>query len=956
MTALNDLNDCARRERRDFLKTLSHGALLAVVPPALPGAAGAAAATPQNGDWVVTLDREDRGIADGWFRRPLARPQTVPETLPSSGLGDPVTATTEWTARLGQRVIDNVPEYAAYRQPGNIKVPYFLQPDTHYVGAAWYQREIVIPADWAGRRAVVSLERPHWETRVWIDGRYVGRNDSLYTAHEYDLGKLAPGRHRLTVRVDNRMVVDIGTGSHGVTDHTQGNWNGIVGKIELYARRDTWLDDLQAWPDVASRRVTIKGVIGNASGLAGKGTVHLDSGGARQRIPVAWRAGGGKFEAVLQYPADAPLWDEFTPVLHDATARLDDGPSEMVRFGFRQIARSGTEFRLNGRPLFLRGTLECCIFPLTGHPPTAIEEWQRILRVARAYGLNHLRFHSWCPPQAAFEAADQAGFYLQVELGWVNGSSSIGDGKPVDAWSMAETVRILKAYGNHASFMFMAHGNEPGGDNHKRWLGGYVKHFAALDQRRLWASGAGWPEIPESDYHILLKPRIQQWDDELKSRVNARAGETTTDYREIIGAAKVPMVSHEIGQWCAYPDLDERKQYTGYLKAKNFDIFEDRLVASGLRALAPAFLHASGRLQTLLYKEDIESALRTPGMGGFQLLDLHDFPGQGTATVGVLNPFWREKGYVSAAEYSRFCGPTVVLARLARRVFDTSERLHAQLEVAHGGAVPLGASTVYWRLETGDQVLAQGEFPVTGVAQGNAIALGSIDAGLAGVQKAAKCRLVAGLRSAQLPVTVENDWEVWVYPAAPAVAPAGSSEVTIVDSIAAALPLLEQGATVLVGLPPRAVRNYDDQPVKFGFTTIFWNSLWNGRQAPTTLGILCNPAHPALADFPTDAHTNWQWWHIVHRAQPLRLDQLPPAVDPIVRVIDDWYTARPLGLVVEARVGRGRVIVCGFELGDGAGGDVVSRQLRRSLSAYAASRRFAPTVEVSAAQLAALTV
>ena len=236
-------------------------------------------------------------------------------------------------------------------------------------------------------------------------------------------------------------------------------------------------------------------------------------------------------------------------------------------------------------------------------------------------------------------------------------------------WLYREAERILKAYGNHPSFMLMPYGNEPGGKKAGAWLAQWVTHWRAADSRRLYTSGSGWPQLPENQFHVTPDPRIQAWGDGLNSRINAKAPETTTDYRDYISQRSVPVISHEIGQWCVYPNFKEIPKYTGYLKPKNFEIFRDRLQANGLGALAQKFLLASGRLQALCYKEDIESALRTPGMGGFELLDLHDFPGQGTALVGVLDPFWEEKGYITAKEYSRFCNATVPLARLSKRVF-----------------------------------------------------------------------------------------------------------------------------------------------------------------------------------------------------------------------------------------------------------------------------------------------
>ena len=376
--------------------------------------------------------------------------------------------------------------------------------------------------------------------------------------------------------------------------------------------------------------------------------------------------------------ASAPTWDEFAPVLLQLTATLEAGEARdtrAVRFGLREIGTQGTQFVVNGRKVFFRGTLECAIFPKTGHPPTDVDSWRRIVRIAKAHGLNLIRFHSWCPPEAAFTAADEEGFYYQVEVAsWANSSTRLGGGLPIDEWLYRETGRILKAYGNHPSFVLLPYGNEPAGRD-AEFLGRWVEHWKAEDPRRLYTSASGWPQIPENQFHVSPDPRIQAWGAGLASRVNAKPPETRTDYRDYVRARTVPVISHEIGQWCAYPNLAERSKYTGYLKAKNFDIFADTLAANGMADQAADFLHASGKLQALLYKEDIESALRTPGMGGFELLDLHDFPGQGTALVGVLDPFWDSKGYVTADAFRRFAGSTVPLARLDRRVFTTAETL-----------------------------------------------------------------------------------------------------------------------------------------------------------------------------------------------------------------------------------------------------------------------------------------
>jgi hypothetical protein len=571
-------------------------------------------------------------------------------------------------------------------------------------------------------------------------------------------------------------------------------------------------------------------------------------------------------------------------------------------------------------------------------------------RVARAHGLNNLRFHSWCPPEAAFAAADELGFYLQVECSsWANGSAQLGVGQPVDRWLYEEADHILRAYGNHPSFLLMPYGNEPGGE-HVRYLAQWVNHYKQKDPRRLYTSAAGWPQIPENQFHVLPDPRIQAWGGGLKSRVNARPPETCTDYREFIQARSVPVISHEIGQWCVYPNFDETRKYRGYLKPRNFEIFRDSLRAHHLADQARAFLFASGKLQTLCYKEEIESALRTPGMGGFQLLDLHDFPGQGTALIGVLDPFWDSKGYVSPETFRRFCNTTVPLARLPRRVFTTTDRLEADLEVAHFGPTPLEQAVGVWRLvdEAGSRH-AQGRLAARPIPVDNGVGLGQVQIPLADLPAPRRYRLVVGLGGTPF----ENDWDVWLYPSrVDTTTPAGVTVVHDLDDAARAA--LDAGGKVLLLAPPGRAKGDQHGKVALGFSSIFWNTAWTQRQPPHTLGILCDPKHPALDGFPTERHSNWQWWYLVSRADAMILDHLPPRLRPIVQVIDDWVTNRRLGLVFEAKVGPGKLLVCSIDLERDLEANPVARQMRHSLLTYLGSDRFKPDHEVTLDQVRGL--
>ncbi len=917
-----------------------------------------------GGSWRFALDRADVGVSERWYSQSLAGRIRLPGSLPGQGVGDPVTVDTPWIGSIVDRSWFTAPEYAKDRVPGHVRVPFWLQPERYYTGAAWYQRDIEIPDSWAARPIVLFLERAHWETRAWIDGHFAGVENSLGTPHEHDLGVLEPGRHRLTLRVDNRMVIDIGRDSHSVSDHTQGAWNGIVGRIELQARQNPWMDVVDVQPRIDPRAIVIHGTLRRSGDPTApsevRATVELSGVAARpieRTLPVHWEGEEGSFEGRLILGDQAALWDEFHPVLHRLTVDFGRGSQRrQILFGLREVSTRGTQILVNGRPTFIRGTLECSIFPKTGHPPVDVDSWRRVIRIARAHGLNNLRFHSHCPPEAAFIAADELGMYLDVEASsWANASTTLGDGKPVDAWVYAETDRILRAYGNHPSFVLMAYGNEPGGPRATEFLSRYVAHFRARDPRRLWTSGAGWPQLPENQWHSTPDPRIQAWGAGLKSRINARPPETRTDYRDYIEAREVPVVSHEIGQWCAYPNFDEMSKYTGYLKPRNFEIFRDRLEEHGLGDLGRAFLRASGRLQVLCYKEDIESAFRTPGMGGFQLLDLHDFPGQGTATVGVLDAFWDSKGYVTAREFRRFCQATVPLARLSRRVFTTADRLEADLEVAHFGPAPLEDTVTHWGLvDDRGRELRGASLPARTVPVGNGLNLGSVAIPLDDLAVPARYRLVVGLIPRGGGERFENDWDVWVYPSADDNAEDRKVRIaTELDTDAERE--LRSGGRVLLLIPPERVRPDPARgPVALGFSSIFWNTSWTHGQPPHTLGILCDPRHPALAAFPTESHSNWQWWYLVTHAGAMILEDLPREARPVVRVIDDWVSARRLGLLFEARVETGRLLVCSVDLRGDLSADPVRRQFRKSLLRYAAGERFRPGTDVTVEQIRAL--
>lgn len=915
------------------------------------------------GEWRFAADPNDEGVSGKWYSRQLEDQVSLPGSMNSNGKGPDVNLETTWTGQILDSTFFKSAAYAKYRQPDNFKVPFWLQPLKHYQGAAWYQKEVTIPANWKDKKIDLFLERCHWETRVWVDGQEAGMRNSLGTPHQYDLSsQLLPGKHVLTICVDNRVKeIDPGMNSHSISDHTQTNWNGIVGELSLQARPLVNIRTIQVFPDIAGQKIVTKVDVSNSTGKAANVTLALKADGAGNvpELPGDFELKAGESSLTIEYPMgdDVELWSEFNPSLYELTAVLKEAETEVAdtfrtAFGMREFTREGRKLLINGRPVFLRGTLECAIFPRTGYPPTSEEEWARIFKICRAHGLNHMRFHSWCPPKAAFTAADKAGFYLQVECSsWANQSTTIGDGKPFDRYLYEESERMVREYGNHPSFCMLVYGNEPSGRNQNAFLGDFVTYWKNKDNRRIYTSGAGWPILDVNDYLSTPEPRIQRWGEGLKSIINAEPPRTDYDWSGFVNEYPQPVVSHEIGQWCVYPNFKEIDKYDGPVKARNFEIFRDMLTDQSMAHLADSFLLASGKLQALCYKADIEAALRTPEMGGFQLLDLHDFPGQGTALVGVLDAFWNEKGYITPEEYSRFCNSTVPLARMKKVIFANTEAFAAAIEVAHYGEKPLMACVPEWKItrqngETGwSGKLAQQDIPL-----GNAFQLGVVSVPLNTVTTPEKLSLEVTVGS------FSNSWDFWVYPAVkPQIR--GQEKIRLVSALdPQTLAFLKSGGSVLLSLKKGTLRPEAGGEVAVGFSSIFWNTAWTKGQAPHTLGILCDPKHPALAQFPTEYHSNWQWRDAMSHAQAINLSTLPAGLKPVVRIIDDWFTNRPLGLIIEAKVGNGKLLISGVDLKTDQTDRPEALQLLYSLQQYMTGENFNPKTEIEPEQLSALFI
>ena len=890
------------------------------------------------GRWRVALDAYRCGLRLKWFERELPQAHcrgsyrdqpawiALPGTTDEGELGEPF-------------------------QPGP-SLSNGLDRVWKYDGGVFFQRMIDIPSDWRGKRISLFLERTQWTSKAWLDGGSLGEDASFATPHVYELtGCATPGEHRLTLWVNNTPPK--GFGGHHIVPGSSATWNGIVGRIELRATPPVWLDDVQAYPNIATRAVRLKARIGNITGQAGHGTIEIAGHAA---WPVAWDARGGEVETVVPMP-DAPPWDEFTPCMQELVLRLGEH-ERTVRFGLRAFAADGPQFTLNGRRLFLRGTHEGCSFPLTAYPPMEPPAWHRLFETAKDYGLNHVRFHSWCPPEAAFQAADVLGVLLQVELG--GGHST-------------EVRRILDAYGNHPSFVLMTWGNElfthqnpVVGTEHclgERWgspetpvpSGHLLRAARAHDPRHLYGcTSHPWAPGCDDDFYVSAwgqdrQPTVGiQWgggDVQSTTRFNTRPPETVSDYREAIAGIEQPLLSHEVGQWACYPNLAELPKYTGVLRNYNYELIREHLRGRGLLPRAADLAQASGQLALLLYKEEIESALRTPGFGGFQLLDLHDYPGQGVSTIGILDAFWESKGLTEPQSFREFCCPTVPLLRLPKRVWTDAETLQATADVAHFGPVSLSNARPVWCLCRPDgETLAQGELSTLDIPSGALTPLGGFSIPLDRLDAPARLVLHLALEG----TVFRNRWDIWVYPA--------QVEVNVPHGLAVAAEWspaveerLQRGETVLLTLQTN--RGPHSRPGCF--TPVFWNPVHKPDQPAKTLGVLCDPAHPLFHGFPTESHANWQWWELLMPSRVMNVTPLGACQELLVQVIDTYTSNDVLALAFECRVGRGKLLVCSVNVRDNLDDRPAARQFLRSMLGYMASSAFNPGNHLDAASLEA---
>lgn len=847
-----------------------------------------------SGQWQVKLDAEKQETM------PQAYPETMmlPGTTSAAGLGMPNPA----------------------KETGCLTDAY------RFEGAVWFMRTFTA-GDWTGEQTMLTLERTR-KTTVYLDGRPIGHQESLCTPHRYFLPPVHAGEHTLVIRVDNTEYPT--RGGHLTSPDTQSNWNGITGEISLTVAH-TLLTDLTVRPDLRRGCLRVHGhIIGAPDGVAG----IVLPGQMEHLLP--YRRGVLDGECPLK--GNEAFWDEAHPEIHTISIDLDGDVYETT-FGLRDVRTLGRRLLINGRETFLRGKVDNLLYPKTGYTPTDVASWMTILGIAKEYGINHYRYHTACPPDAAFTAADLLGVYMAPELpfwGTVAEEGEEGYDERERDFLFQEGFRILREYGHHPSFLWLSLGNELWGS--KDVLNRMMRAYREADDTKLYSSGAnnyqfvpdvldeenvfvgvrlGRERLIRGSYAMCDAPQgivqttapesVSNYDASIVPETLGQSGEAGkvqiqygTGVKEVDAQSAdalipdVPVISHEVGQYVFYPDFSEIPHYTGPLKPRNIEAMRENLERAGLYGEHEAFFRQTGHLAVECYKREIETLLRSREVSGFQLLDLQDYTGQGTALVGVLNAMMENKGLISAEEWREFCAGTVVLGEFTSFTGVMGEDIRFDVQISE--CDPEKQHTcIRCTLMDGERELYACDV-TPGARQGRLTDAVSVTFPAECYRDAMQERITGLTVVLTLEDGTRNHYPIWLIPP---VDIRITREGIEKDGRMVAFVSAEEKADGAAIVVPSA-----EGQLPAEYCTDFWCypmfrsiSESMGKPVPVgTMGLSIDTASPLLKRFAQEDYTTPAWYAILQTAH---VQRLPADIHPAVQMIDNTERCARLGILYQ---------------------------------------------------------
>lgn len=860
----------------------------------------------------------------------------LPGTLDENGVGHPDRVNRPWHPDIDAQ---NRPDLFA----GDVITNRFTRRFT-YEGPAAFTRvvETRFPEN---ERVFLDVERSRHLT-LRLNGREIPAliSGTVSTPYTFELTGLLTGRDEITLICDNTYpgwpAADI-TCASAATDETQTNWNGVLGYLRLRTEPATFIESVRAYP----KGDTLTVCVSLNAGGPGQGTVAVSSPALAKNAQQKIRMDAGRRDVVfdgLPLRENVRRWDEEEGNLYPLTAEIP-GCQKEISFGVRDFAVQDGRLALNGRKIFLRGEANCAVFPETGHPPMTEAEWTKVLATYRAYGVNCMRFHSHCPPEAAFAAADRMGMLMQVELSHWNPRNAFETGESYTYYRL-ELKSVLCALANHPSFVMLTLGNElQAGELGHRRMDALLALAREYDPTRLYAAGSnnhygGQGCDKNSDFYTsgnfyshdlrACNAGMAGWlNHEYPSACHTYDASMAALRQEYAGA----VTSFEVGQYEVLPDFDELDAFKGVTAPANYRLIRDRVAKRGLLPEWKKRVAATGEIALRCYRAEIEAALRTEGLSGISLLGLQDFPGQGTAIVGMLNAHLRPKPFPFARpeRFRQFFTGTLPLALLPRFTFEAGETLSFPVRMAHYGKSALQGRLV-WTL--GSQT---GELPEVTASAGGLTDLGTVRLPLTRPGRETLKIAFAGH---------ENEYPLWIYEKKTPARPESVYECAALDE--KALAVLQRGGRVYLSPPSTEAALPHSVPAQF--STDFW-SVGTFPFQSGAMGQLIEKDHPLFALFPTEDFTDYQWWPMANS----RAIVLPGEWQAIVTVQDSYARLRPMAQLVECRCGGGRLLLSSMGLQD-LQQYPEARALLRAVYRYMASDAFSPRQEIAVEEIQSL--
>ncbi len=858
----------------------------------------------------------------------------------------------------------------------------------YYMGEAVYSRVIdskdVVDPDC---RVFLEVERSRG-LKLFVDGKKVESiRGTLSTPYVFEVTGLVHEGSRIELVCDNSyegMPAANILYSSAATDETQTNWNGLIGKVGFKVVPGNFIDNLRIY--TRENRAYVKAAISADAGF--QGNIVIRSKAFREEAAQMAISNTNDYSNnciqietdSIELASDVLKWDEYEGNLYCVEATLYDLQGKEIHsvsktFGIRDFGYDNTgRLTINGRRFFLRGEANCAEFPEEGHWPMDKDRWLDIMEKYKSYGINCVRFHSHCPPEAAFEAADKLGIMVQPELSHWN---------PVDAfipensyeYYKKELVEIITSYANHPSFVMLTLGNElhssEAGISKMEELLDIAK---SIDDTRLYAWGSNnfygdRGANGKSDFYTASdyrKTMLRATSAGMKGHLNEDYPSACHNFNEVCNEIRKeyckPIFGFEVGQYEILPDFDEIQEFRGVSDPVNYKMIRDRAEQKGALKDWKKYVEATGETALMCYGEEVEAVLRTPEMSGLSLLGIQDFPGQGTALVGMMNSHMEPKPYKFAApeRFREFFAPVRVLACLPKYTYTFSELLSCDITIANYGKRDIGGEIEVEISEenTGIGLMHQtqrtqhfpkGELTTAGKL---GIRFSLLKSGLGRICIPEDVGVCLVIRISLLPEEsrgIENEpitstYKIWAFPDITPAKPDSVYETASFDDTA--LKVLEEGGTVF--LSPFSDKESLPHSIKAQFSTDFW-SVGTFDFQEGGMGQYIDDSHPLFKRFPTGNHNEWQWWPMAGR----RAVFVPDKIKPIIKELDSYSYLRNMAKLFECRCLKGRVMFSSMGLSNLLEYPE-AKALLYAIYAYLDSDDFAPTQELTPGEIKAL--